>query len=104
METRGEPKGTVSRRRMLKRIGAGAAVAWTAPILTSIHTPAFAQGSAECASCPPFDCTNPELCRTVCGCAPHHGDAGGCLCWGPNGNCPVDGPDICATDQDCMDI
>jgi hypothetical protein len=33
----------VSRRKMLKRIGAGAAVAWTAPILSSIRTPAFAQ-------------------------------------------------------------
>lgn len=40
------PEG-VSRRRMLKRIGAGAAVAWTAPILTSIRTPAFAQGYAS---------------------------------------------------------
>jgi hypothetical protein len=34
----------ISRRKMLKRIGAGAAVAWTAPILTSVQTPAFAQG------------------------------------------------------------
>jgi hypothetical protein len=40
-----EPTGqseSISRRRMLKRIGAGAAVAWTAPVLTSIRTPAFA--------------------------------------------------------------
>lgn len=35
--------GDISRRRMLKRIGAGAAVAWTAPILTSVRVPAFAQ-------------------------------------------------------------
>jgi CHRD domain-containing protein len=40
--------GGVSRRRMLKRIGAGAAVAWTAPILTSVRTPAFAQASPSC--------------------------------------------------------
>jgi hypothetical protein len=33
----------ISRRRMIKRIGAGAAIAWSAPILTSIRTPAFAQ-------------------------------------------------------------
>jgi hypothetical protein len=32
----------VSRRKMLKRIGAGAAVAWTAPILTSVRVPAYA--------------------------------------------------------------
>jgi hypothetical protein len=35
--------GGISRRRMLKRIGAGAAVAWTAPIITSVRTPAWAQ-------------------------------------------------------------
>jgi len=32
----------ISRRKMLKRIGAGAAVAWTAPVLTSLRTPALA--------------------------------------------------------------
>lgn len=36
------PSG-ISRRKVLKRIGAGAAVAWTAPILVSVRTPAFAQ-------------------------------------------------------------
>ncbi|MGH2557363.1 MAG: CHRD domain-containing protein [Actinomycetota bacterium] len=40
-----EPQGAggISRRRMLKRVGAGAAVAWTAPILMSVRVPAFAQ-------------------------------------------------------------
>ena len=33
----------IPRRKMLKRIGAGAAIAWTAPVLTSLRTPAFAQ-------------------------------------------------------------
>ena len=49
----------VSRRKMLKRIGAGAAVAWTAPILTSIRTPAFAAGSAGCQNEFPA-CTDPN--------------------------------------------
>jgi hypothetical protein len=44
----GEEKDAVSRRRMLKRIGAGAAVAWTAPVLTSLRAPAFAQASPVC--------------------------------------------------------
>lgn len=35
--------GGISRRKMLKRVGAGAAVAWTAPILTSVSVPAYAQ-------------------------------------------------------------
>jgi hypothetical protein len=34
--------GGVSRRQVLKRIGVGAAVAWTAPILTSVRVPAYA--------------------------------------------------------------
>ena len=44
----------ISRRRMLQRIGAGAAIAWTAPVLTSLRTPAFAQAvSPGCAApCP----------------------------------------------------
>jgi hypothetical protein len=43
----------ISRRRMLKRIGAGAAVAWSAPILTSIKTPAFAQSPPNESPCDP---------------------------------------------------
>lgn len=39
----------ISRRRALKRIGAaGAAVAWSAPLLSSLRTPAFAQASPRC--------------------------------------------------------
>jgi len=43
-----EPSEGISRRRMLKRIGVGAAIAWTAPVLTSIHTPAFAASLGPC--------------------------------------------------------
>jgi hypothetical protein len=43
----------ISRRRMLKRIGTGAAVAWSAPILTSIRTPAFAQSPPNESPCDP---------------------------------------------------
>jgi CHRD domain-containing protein len=32
---------SISRRRLIKRLGAGAAVAWTAPVLLSVKTPAF---------------------------------------------------------------
>jgi extensin-like protein len=37
-----ESRDGISRRKMLKRIGAGAAVVWTAPILTSVRVPAYA--------------------------------------------------------------
>jgi hypothetical protein len=33
----------ISRRRLIKRLGAGAAVAWSAPVLMSVKVPAFAQ-------------------------------------------------------------
>jgi hypothetical protein len=42
----------ISRRRMIKRIGAGAAIAWSAPILSSIKAPAFAQRD----KCPETGC------------------------------------------------
>jgi len=47
-ESRPYDRNRVSRRRMLKRLGAGAAVAWTTPILTSAHTPAFAASPGPC--------------------------------------------------------
>jgi hypothetical protein len=55
----------ISRRRMLKRIGAGAAVAWSAPVLSSLRTPAFAQY--------PSVCGNPPCTVAVPGCGPGDG-------------------------------
>jgi CHRD domain-containing protein len=45
-----EPQGAggISRRRMIRRMGAGVAIAWTAPILTSVRVPAYAQVSPGC--------------------------------------------------------
>lgn len=67
-------EGSISRRKVLKRIGAGAAVAWTAPILTSIRTPAFAQNPPpeEC----PCDVNMP--CNFAIDC---HNSGGQCNCW-----------------------
>src|SRR2546421_585484 len=84
---------------MLKGIGAGAAIAWAAPVLTSVRTPAFAQGSPAC-GCPPFDCTNPQTCPNTCLCAPHHG-GGPCVCWNSGFCNGPGGPDLCASDADC---
>ena len=36
-------KSAISRRRLIKRLGAGAAVAWAAPVLMSVKVPAFSQ-------------------------------------------------------------
>src|SRR4030081_2374443 len=68
-----ERQDGISRRRMLKRIGAGAAIAWTAPILTSVRTPAFAASAGPCA--PPCGCFCGGQAK-VCGTDPN----GDCLC------------------------
>ena len=49
-----DPGNKISRRGALKRIGvAGAAVAWSAPIVSSLRTPAYAQTreSPNCTQC-----------------------------------------------------
>src|SRR2546428_10947569 len=72
-----EPKEGISRRKMMKRIGAGAAIAWTAPILTSIRTPAFAYGP------PPPGCSTNDNCGCVTPCEaaiPCNGNPL-CNCW-----------------------
>jgi hypothetical protein len=93
----------ISRRKMLKRVGAGAAVAWTAPVLLTIRTPAYGQASGTCRI---QDCSQPHsLCGPGSGC---EGDCGGqedqicarmlddsCFC----GLLPECG--FCETDQDC---
>jgi hypothetical protein len=45
------PVGSVSRRRMLGRIGATSVLVWSAPALTSISSPAWAQGSPPPPGC-----------------------------------------------------
>jgi hypothetical protein len=89
----------ISRRRVLKRIGGGVAIAWTAPVLTSLRTPAFAQ-SPTC-GCPPYDCTNPAFCDNApCECSPPH-EGGPCICT-LAGLCSGIGQNLCANDQDCV--
>lgn len=94
----GERKDGISRRKMLKRIGTGAAITWSAPVLTSIRTPAFAQ-SPPPETCPEFGCPgerfqpcteNPGGCTTGL-CTPPIGEPyscfqgedteGGCHCY-----------------------
>ena len=89
-----QPNG-ISRRRMLKRIGAGAAVAWSAPVLTSLRTPAFAQASQVCGpGCP--ECQFGAQCLNTCACV---GVPVDCLC-ADTGICSSPDP-ICETDADC---
>jgi len=94
----------ISRRRMLKRVGAGAAIAWAAPVLTSLRMPAFAAGSPAANTCDPGQGCQPACdalrqCRGGnCGCFPVGND-----CWCGDlrdGFCDSFGS--CATDVDCL--
>jgi hypothetical protein len=102
-----ESRGGISRRKMLKRVGASAAVAWSAPVLMSVKTPAYAQASP---SCLPFDCISfrascgPSGCTVPPGCDPINQNQcvllvdGSCFCTaGPRGGVP------CDSDADCSD-
>jgi hypothetical protein len=106
----------ISRRRMLKRIGAGAAVAWSAPILTSIRTPAFAQYGAcspgsscfACQGCPtpesPHCGGNPD-CFTAewCGCVTTAEGENACLA-NVFGSGPCSSSDTCLENEVCVAI
>jgi hypothetical protein len=72
----------ISRRRMLKRIGAGAAIAWSAPVLTSLSTPAFAQYD-RCEQCAGNFCTGQTPCggNPDCLCAQVVGAETTCFCY-----------------------
>lgn len=88
------PEENLSRRRMLKRLGAGAAVAWTAPVIVSLSArPAFAQATPTC------DCIS-DPCNNECG-----PPGAGCLCAAPvEGGCacfiPVCG-NPCSSSSEC---
>jgi hypothetical protein len=93
----------ISRRRMLKRIGAGAAVAWSVPVISSLSTPAFAQ-QQYCTQCAGDFCLGQTICGTNppfgCPCAQPVGAEGGgvCFCYQDDfcGNRPT-----CTTTADC---
>ena len=63
----------ISRRRMLQNIGVASAVAWTAPIVTSIGSKAFAAGSSTCQG-NDWSCGQELI---ICG---NGGDLGLCVC------------------------
>lgn len=98
-----EVKDGISRRRMLKRIGAGAAIAWSAPILTSIRTPAFAQyGEFPCTLCDPnVPCNVLDPCGPsgTCACFVRISD-NKCHCGAFPSNFCSDYPP-CSSDADC---
>jgi len=81
----------ISRRKALKRVAAGTAIAWSAPVLTSLRTPAFAQYprcQEPCDGC--FD----GIGDAPCGTDPVRG--GTCLC-----SRTTEGVCFCGADDGC---
>jgi hypothetical protein len=105
-------KNRVSRRSALKRIGAGTAIAWSAPILTSLRAPAFGQYGPTCLpgqdSCngPDFNCQGLSRCfctntaegAVICGCF-DRGACGGYQLCTATATCPTG--EFCAVGPDC---
>jgi hypothetical protein len=109
-----EPKEGISRRRMIKRIGAGAAIAWSAPVLTTINTPALAQPYPTCIAEPDCGCSSPCnvpipcMGRADCNCWVH-ASSRSCTCLhftvscGEFGLCPGGADSECGAGLCCVD-
>lgn len=78
-ETLDEPRG-LSRRSALTRIGAGAAVIWSAPTLLSIGASASAASGVPCNACSNNDiaCDGLNACEGGCNCWVRADGAGNC--------------------------
>lgn len=75
-----ETQDRISRRRMIKRLGAATAVAWTAPVLSTLSgTPAFAQ-TPPCAGCAPVGSTGDQACANQPDCGPPEPSGNPCSC------------------------
>jgi len=99
MEETAKPVREISRRTMLKVAGVGAAVVWTAPILSSVRAPAFAQGSGG-GGCSDCGCDLNTPCNMAIDC---NNSGGICNCWvRQDAKCCWCGPfDACTNHQPC---
>lgn len=99
------PLKEISRRRMLKRIGAGAAIAWSAPVLTSLRVPAFAQAtSGPCSGvpCQGFpECSHDGTDSKTPTCHCHFTAEGDCVCFN---NAFCKDMQTCNSSADCANL
>jgi hypothetical protein len=97
------PEVLISRRRILKRIGAGTVIAWSAPMISSLSVPAYAQnyGGEPCTVCGCLqEPTNPS-CGGECVCV--RSVAGTCECLNTNDDAGFCGPgDTCPPGYVCV--
>lgn len=100
-----EPHESVSRRTMLKRIGAAGAIAWATPVISSLNTPASATSFVTCGHTCVHCENNTDLCGkggplNTCFCTPRT-DGGDCFC-GEEIFCASS--HACGTTSDCDDL
>lgn len=93
--------GGFSRRTMLKGIGAGTAIAWAAPALTTVGGRVMAQTSPACTDCAVGgnDCGGQTPCGDGCTCLRRTGQRG-CFCHEPI-SCGDPRVVACTTDATC---
>lgn len=104
-------RGGLSRRELLKRMAAGSAIAWTAPVVSSFNTPAFAGFVSPVGDCTP--CRVGDFGSYVCGAT--SGPFAECTCQAVIGGLPgecfcheviaCNDPRVvpCASDADCTE-
>jgi len=92
----------ISRRSALKRIGAGAAIAWSAPVLMSINSRASAASDVCGGVNPCFHCGSGTHCHEgpLCLCSGRI-DGGGCYC---GENTPCGHTIHCDAEADCATL
>ena len=104
------PEGRVSRRKIIQRIGAGTALAWSAPVLQSLASPVHAQGASPV---PPTPCPQGVPCGDSCGnfglcgsspcpldtCHCSVNTEGNCFCWN---NAFCSDIDTCGSSSECQ--
>jgi hypothetical protein len=100
MSEQGDGQGdkSVSRRTALKRIGAAGAIAWVAPAISSLNTPAHASSAPVQGCTNVFACDVQATCGSSCNCVPtteqtgfcHQGiDCGGAQTCRASSDCPA---------------
>jgi len=86
---------SVSRRSALKKLGAGTAIVWTAPIVLSFDAPGFAASAPTACDCTGAnDCVIGNCGGGACSCAVKTN--GACACF-----VPACGGPVCSVDSDC---
>jgi hypothetical protein len=97
------PVADISRRSVLRRAAVGGAVVWAAPVITSLSTPAHAEGSPACESATCTRITPEGAPALYLRCAPQAGQEGcPCACAGQPTGDPCASPDPCDIDFTCV--